>query len=431
MKQKTIFRNVTLLPEYGFGSAPVNVTVEGALITAVGKEIPDPAGAEVIEGKGNLLMPAFYNAHCHAAMTLFRGYGEDLPLQRWLTEKIFPAEDRLTYQSVKVASELAIAEMIRGGVVSFTDMYMFEDATAEVVLSSGVKANLSRCIVSFDPDIDMRTDSRMSESLDLVDRYHGAGEGRLLIDLSLHAEYTNVPKCVTYVGEYAKEHALRLQIHLSETEKEHKECLARHGKTPAAFFRDLGAFDAPTTAAHCVWVEDDDIAILAEKGVTAAHNPVSNLKLGSGVMPLRKLLDAGVNVALGTDGVASNNRLDILREMQTAAILHKGVNRDPAITVASEMIPLATVNGARSQGREDCGRVKVGFRADLILLDRDAPHNIPSYGDETMLAYSAERGDVLLTMCDGRILYREGTYTTIDMERLRAEARETVAHYFD
>ena len=197
------------------------------------------------------------------------------------------------------------------------------------------------------------------------------------------------------------------------------------------FFADLGVLKAPTTAAHCVWVSDEDIAMMAELGVTAAHNPVSNLKLGSGVMPLRKMLDAGVNVGLGTDGVASNNRLDMLREMQTAAILHKGVNRDPAITVASEMLPLATVNGARAQGRMDCGRIEVGNRADLVLIDRNAIHNTPAYDDYAMLCYSAERTDVRLTMADGRILYRNGEYTLIDEERLRAEAREVFAHYFD
>ena len=378
-----------------------------------------------------MLIPAFYNAHCHAAMTLFRGYGEDLPLQRWLEERIFPAEDRLTYQSVYSATKWAIAEMIRGGVVSFSDMYMFEDAVAEAVLETGVKANLSRSLVSFDPDIDMTKDHRLAEALKLYADYHDAEDGRLKIDLSLHAEYTNVPRACAYVGDYASQHGMRMQLHLSETEKEHRECIERHGKTPTRFFYDLGVLDAPTTAAHCVWVDDTDIALLAEKKVSVAHNPISNLKLGSGVMPLKKMLDGGINVALGTDGVASNNRLDVLREMQTAAILHKGIMRDPACTTAKNMIPLATRNGALSQGRTDCGRVEVGYRADLVLIDRNAIHNVPSYDDYAMLTYSAERFDVLMTMADGRILYRNGEYTSIDEERLRHECREVFAHYFD
>ena len=222
-----------------------------------------------------------------------------------------------------------------------------------------------------------------------------------------------------------------MQMHLSETEKEHLECIDRHGKTPTRFFYDLGVLDVPTTASHCVWVDDADIELLAEKNVSVAHNPISNLKLGSGVMPLKKILDAGINVALGTDGVASNNRLDVLREMQTAAILHKGIQRDPACTTAKEMLPLATRNGALAQGRTDCGRVEVGYRADLVLIDRNTIHNVPSYDEYAMLAYSAERSDVLMTMADGRILYRNGEYTFIDEERLRYECREVFAHYFD
>lgn len=426
----TILKNVTLLPEYGY-STPVFVVVTDQKIAYIGETLPDGTIGETVDCGGNLLIPAFYNTHCHAAMTLFRGYGEDLPLQRWLEERIFPAEERLTYKSVNVATKLAIAEMLRTGTASFSDMYMFVDAVSEAVLETGIKANLSRSLVSFDPDIDMTKDARLAEALEVVDRYHGAGDGKLKIDLSLHAEYTNVPRACEYVGRYAAEHGLGMQLHLSETEKEHNDCIARHGKTPTAFFADLGVFDTPTTAAHCVWVNDDDRAILSAKGVTVAHNPVSNLKLGSGVMPLRKMLDAGINVGIGTDGVASNNRLDMLRELQTAAILHKGVQRDPAITVAREMLPLATVNGAKAQGRTDCGTVEVGKRADLVLIDRNSIHNMPCFDDYAMLLYSADSSDVKMTMVDGRILYKDGEYTSIDEERLRFESREVFAHYFD
>lgn len=428
---KTILKNATLLPEHGFDGRPVQVTVENKRIQSITEGAVEEKGAEVIDCGGNLLIPAFYNAHCHAAMTLFRGYGEDLPLHRWLNEKIFPAEELLTAKSVHVATKWAIAEMLRRGIASFSDMYMFEDSVAEAVLETGIKANLARSLVSFDPNLDPATDSRLAEAIALADRYHLANDGALKVDFSLHAEYTNLPHYCEYVGRYAKEHSLLMQLHLSETEEEHLACIERHGKTPSAFFADLGVFDTPTSAAHCVWLSDEDIAILAEKGVTAVHNPVSNLKLGSGVMKLRKLLDAGVNVALGTDGVASNNRLDVLREMQTAAILHKGISRDPACLVANELLPLATENGAKAQGRPDCGKIMIGARADLTLIDRFAIHNLPTYDDHAMLAYSAESADVRLTMVDGRILYRNGEYTSIDEERLRFESREVFAHYFE
>ncbi len=429
---KTLLKNVTLLPEYGFEGKIVHVIVKNKKIVEITETLdPDFREDEVIDCKGDLLIPAFYNAHCHAAMTLFRGFGEDLPLQRWLEEKIFPAEEKLTFRSVYHATTLAIAEMLRAGIASFSDMYMFEDAVAEAVLATGIKANVSRSLVSFDPSIDMGSTERMNEAVRLAEWYHRMDDDRILVDFSLHAEYTNVPRACTYVAEVAKRFDTGMQIHLSETEKEHNECIARWGKTPTEFFRDTGVLDLRTTAAHGVYLTDGDIAILAEKGASVAHNPVSNLKLGSGVMPLRRLIDGGVNVALGTDGVASNNRLDILRELQLASILHKGVNREPSIVTAREMFPLATRNGALAQGREDCGRIEVGYRADLVLIKRDSLHNMPCYDDYAMLAYSAETSDVRMTMVDGRILYKDGEYTSIDEERIRYEAKETFAHYFD
>ena len=429
---KTLLKNVTLLPEYGFEGKLVNVIVKNKKIKEITETVdPDFRADEVIDCKGDLLIPAFYNAHCHAAMTLFRGFGEDLPLQRWLEEKIFPAEEKLTFRSVYHATTLAIAEMLRAGIASFSDMSMFEDAVAEAVLATGIKANVSRSLVSFDPNIDMASTERMNEAVRLAEWYHRMDDDRILVDFSLHAEYTNVPRACTYVAEVAKRFDTGMQIHLSETEKEHNECIARWGKTPTEFFRDAGVLDLRTTAAHGVYLTESDVAILAEKGASVAHNPVSNLKLGSGVMPIRRLMDGGVNVALGTDGVASNNRLDILRELQLASILHKGVNREPSIVTARELFPLATRNGAIAQGRMDCGRIEVGYRADLVLIKRDSLHNMPCYDDYAMLAYSAETSDVRMTMVDGRILYKDGEYTSIDEERIRYEAKETFAHYFD
>ena len=428
---KTILKNVTLLPETGYAEGNWHITIENKRIASITKDLPDTVGAEVIDAKGNLLIPGFYNAHCHAAMTLFRGYGEDLPLQRWLEERIFPAEDRLNYENLTVATRLAIAEMLKGGIVSFSDMYMFEDAVAEVVLETGVKANLSRALVSFSPDANIASDSRFAEAKALVEKYQNADDERVKVDFSLHAEYTNLPHYIAQVSEYTAANGLRMHLHVSETEKEHNECIARHGKTPTKLFYDLGTLNTPTLAAHCVWVSDEDIAILAEKQVSVVHNPVSNLKLGSGVMPLGKMISAGINVCLGTDGVASNNRLDVLREMQTAAILHKGVLLDPTATTASQMPKLATRNGALAQGRTDCGEIRIGARADLVLIDRNSIHNMPCFDDYAMLCYSAERSDVLLTMVDGRILYQNGTYTLIDEERLRYDAQKVFAHYFD
>ncbi len=422
-----LFKNVKTFDTGANGS--VNVLIDGKLISYIGKDIP--CADKVIEGNGDLLMPAFYNAHCHSAMTLFRGYGDDLPLQKWLNEKIFPAEDRLNEERVYTGTQLAIAEMIKNGVVSFSDMYFFLDETARAVEESGIKANLSRSIVSFDPNSDFSKDSRVLESVDIFERWHGRAGGRIKIDMSLHAEYSNVEPCFRYVAELTKKLGTGFQIHVSETRSEHDECIERHGMTPMRFLESCGALDVPVTAAHCVYVTDDDIKLMAEKGVTAAHNPVSNLKLGSGIMPYKKMKEAGVNIALGTDGVASNNQLSIMRELQYAALIHKGFECDPAVTSAGEIIRCATKNGAISQGREDCGELKVGNRADLILIDMDAINNIPTYDLESTVAYSATESNILMTLSDGNILYDRGTYTTIDEELIKHNAKRVIAHYFD
>lgn len=424
---KILFKNVRTLE--GGVNGSINLLTDGKFISYIGKDTP--RADRVIEGNGNLLMPAFYNAHCHSAMTLFRGYGDDLPLQKWLNEKIFPAEDRLNEERVYTGSLLAIAEMIRCGVVSFSDMYFFLDETARAVEESGIKANLSRSIVSFDKDEDFSKNTRIKESLDVFNRWNGRADGRIKIDMSLHAEYTNVEPCFRYVAELTKELKTGFQIHVSETKSEHEECIQRHGMTPMRFLESCGVLDLSVTAAHCVYVTDDDIGLMAERGVTAAHNPVSNLKLGSGIMPYAKMKAAGVNIALGTDGVASNNRLSVLRELQYAALIHKGAECDPAVTSAHEMIKCATRNGAVAQGRDDCGEIREGMRADLILIDMDAVNNIPSYDLESTVAYSADESNVLMTLSDGNILYDRGTYTTIDEELMKYNAKKVISHYFD
>ena len=425
-----LFKNVNLPEYYGYDRS-VNILVKDKIIAYIGKYTPTDKIDRVIEGNGNLVIPAFYNTHCHSAMTLFRGYGDDLPLQRWLEERIFPAEEKLTSESVYYGSMVAIAEMIRNGTVSFSDMYFFLDDTARAVEESGVKANLSRSIVSFDPDIDCENDSRIKEAIDVFDRLNGKADGRIKIDMSLHAEYTNVEKCCRYLGEIAKARGTGMQVHVSETAKEHDECIARHGMTPTKFFLETGVLDVPVTAAHSVWVDDEDIAIMAEKGVSVAHNPVSNLKLGSGIMPYKKMKDAGVNITLGTDGAASNNRLSVLREMQFAALIHKGNDLDPSVTLAADMIKIATRNGARAQGRLDCGDVAMGKRADLLLVDMSHFNNIPTYNFESTVCYSMTEENIKMTMCDGNILYEDGAYTTIDEEKLKAEAKRVISHYFD
>ena len=426
-----LFKNANILTSDADEKKQLFVAVDKNTITYVGSDRPQGSFDRTIDCTGKLLCPGFYNVHCHSPMTLFRGYVEDLPLDKWLTERIFPAEDHLTPESTYSGSMLAIAEMISCGTVSFTDMYMFPEMTAKAVSETGIKANLTRPVLSFDPNEKPEDNFRFSEAKSFAEEFNGEADGRIIVDMSVHAEYTNTERSVRFTSEYALEHGLLMQMHLSETEKEQRECIERHGTTPAGFFLRCGAFDVPASAAHCVWVTDEDISIMAEKGVTAVHNPASNLKLGSGVMPIRKMLDGGVNIALGTDGASSNNMLDIISEMRLAAILHKGISRNASETRSSEMVPIITVNGARSQGRNDCGMIKPGFKADIVLLDMDSVNTIPSYDICASFAYSMKSDNVFMTMADGKILYENGEYLTLDIEKVKHEFRYIQEHYFD
>lgn len=427
MAEKILFKNARLAD-----NTVTDVCVNGAYIDKVGAMSPDAATdcGRVIDCKQNLLIPGFYNAHGHIAMTLFRGYGEGLPLDRWLSEKIWPAEDRMDARVAECAAYLSAAEMIRNGTVSASDMYMFSFEMARVMGESGMKANISRGVVSFDPNEDPTKSVRVRDSIELFEKYNGLYDGRIKIDLSIHGEYTNCEPMCRYIAELASKYHTGIQVHLSETEKEHIEGIGRRGVTPTKFFEACGVFENRTAASHCVWVSDSDIDILARNGVFVVHNPVSNLKLGSGIMPLDKMLKSGICVCLGTDGASSNNSLSVLKELQFAAILHNGVNRRTDTVNAADMLALATRNGALCQGREDCGLIAPGYRADLVLIDLDTPHNIPCHDPMSALCYNAENSDVLMTVSDGRVLYENGEYKTLDVEKIRYDARSVFGEFF-
>ena len=427
---KILFENVRIPEEYGFADEHIYVLTDGALIKYVGKDKPLEYD-EVVNGNGNLLIPGFYNSHCHAAMVMFRGYGEDLPLARWLNEKIYPAEERLNTQNVYIGAKYAIAEMLKNGIVSFSDMYMFVNSVAEAVVETGIKANLSRSLVSFGDNATIKGDWRFAESIEWINQYQNANGGRLKMDMSLHAEYTNQERYIREVAEYTKANRLRMQLHASESENEHLECIKRHGMTPVEYFKDTGVLSSPTTLAHCVYVTDSDMDIIRDCGAFVSHNATSNLKLGSGIARVPQMLKKGVCVSLGTDGAASNNTLDIMREYQLVSILHKGVNRDAEATIASQILDLATYNGAKSQGRDDCGKLKVGNRADIVMIDLNAINNKPCFDTYCTLSYSANSSNVLLTMVDGDILYQNGEFVTIDIEKVTYEFDEICEHYFD
>ena len=421
-----LFTNIDILDENFCHRRGCCVGVRGETIAYIGTEVPAEDFGEVYDGTGKLLMPAFVNAHSHSAMTLMRGYAENMSLNDWLHKQIFPFEAKLDGEAIENGAMLAAAEMLRFGVVSTTDMYFNADAARRVVERSGIKMNFGISTTCF-TEQGLKDLPQYGEYLAALRDHHNACGGRMKMDLALHAEYTSTPRVAEDMAVLAKETGARVQVHLSETKAEHEACKSRHGKTPARYFRDLGLLDVPVTAAHCVWLEDEDFDIFREKNVTAACNPVSNLKLASGFCAAPRMLEAGINVALGTDSVASNNNLSMLEETRFFATLFKASTGDPTAVTPKQALYAATRAGALSQGRGDCGLVKEGFRADLTVLDlRQKPYLRPCHDLLNNLVFSAQGTDVCLTMADGRVLYRDGAYTTLDVEEVARKAEESV-----
>lgn len=418
-----LFANINILDDNFQHQPGCYVGVKDGVITYIGKDAPADDFGEVYDGAGRLLMPGFFNAHSHSGMTLLRGYGENLSLADWLHQRILPFEAKMTGEDIYNGTMLAAAEMLRFGVVSTTDLYFNAQAIRQAVLDSGIKMNLGLSVACLD-DKGFEDLPIYGELVDALSSCHGAADGRLLMDAGLHAEYTSTQRVAEGVAAFAKDHQLNLHVHLSETAAEHEACKQRHGgRTPARYFHDIGFFDRPASAAHCVWLEDEDFDILAEKGVTVASCPVSNLKLASGFPKAPCMLKKGINYALGTDSVASNNNLNMLEEVRLFATLFKATTGDPTAITPQQALYAATRAGALAQGRADCGLVQEGFRADLIVLDlRNKPHMYPHHDMVNNVVFSAQGSDVCLTMVDGRVLYRDGIYTTMDVERVIANA---------
>jgi 5-methylthioadenosine/S-adenosylhomocysteine deaminase len=426
-----LFKNIAYL-DADFQLRQGFVGVKGKNISYLGASDPTEAAppklagaayAETYDGRGKLLVSGLYNTHTHVPMTLLRGYAENLPLQRWLTEKVFPFEGHITEVDACPATLLAIAEMLRFGTVSFTDMYYFMDARLNAVAQSGIKANLCQGFMAFSDDVRYAGTEAASANEKWIASYHNSEDGRIKIDLNIHSEYISNPHVVREVGEHAAALGVNTHVHVSETKSEHQECKQRRGGlTPVQYFDSLDFFRAPCTAAHCVYTEPEDWEILRERGVTVACNPASNMKLGSGFAPVPAMLAAGVNVGIGSDGVASNNSHDLFKELYLFALLYKGSSADPTVVTPVEALTAATLAGARSQRREGCGTIALGNAADLVVLDINVPWMQPVSSLLNNLVYSAKGTDVVLTMVDGAVLYKDGEYLTIDVEKA---ARET------
>lgn len=403
---------------------PAYVVVEGERIAAVSSTRPQGPFAQEIDCGGNVLMPGLVNAHTHIPMTLMRGYAGGCDLHTWLNDWIFPAEAKLDDRAVRAGADLALAELIAGGVTTIADMYMHTPAIAQAVLAAGISANLSCGGVYFGApgDFSPATCPDCDHQRQLTEEFHEAGNGQILVDASIHGEYTSNVPLWQWMADYAQRKGLGMHVHVSETQSEHEGSLTRWGLTPFRILDRYGVWDTRAIAAHCVWTTEDDWAGMAEKGVACVHNPVSNLKLGSGVAWIPAMKAAGVPIALGTDGVSSNNNQDMFEEMKFAAVLHNGVTRDPLALLPQDVLAMATREGAKALGRKT-GRIAPGYVADLILVDFTRPHLTPCHSVMDNLVYAAHGSDVVMNMARGKIIYKDGTFLTLDLEKIQAEVK--------
>lgn len=378
---------------------------------------------QTVELPGHVLIPGLINAHTHAAMSLLRGLADDLPLMTWLHEHIWPTEQRwVDADFVADGTRLAVLEMLRGGVTCHNDMYFHPEVTAQVTAEAGMRAVIGMIVVDFPTGYAASPDEYIAKGLALHERYRD--HPLIRVAWAPHAPYSVSDRPLQRVAGLAHELGVPVHIHLHETQDEVANALRAHGERPFARLDRLGLIGPALAAVHMTQLEDAEIARLAESGASVVHCPESNLKLASGFCPVAKLLDAGVNVALGTDGAASNNDLNLLGEMRTAALLGKGVSGSASAVPATEALRMATINGARALGLDsEIGSIELGKSADLVALDLRDPHTQPLYHPVSQLVYAAGRHQVRQVWIRGRQVIRDGVPTTLHVAEVLSEAQ--------
>lgn len=396
-----------------------DILIEGSRITELG-EVKRSADY-VIDGRGKVALPGLVNAHTHLAMTLFRGIADDMELMSWLTEKIWPLEVKLKREDVFWGSLLGCAEMIRSGTTCFVDQYFFMDAVAQAIEESGIRGVISHGIIDLGDEARRKKD--IEEAVRIV-KLQGRADGRVLTMFGPHAPYSCSKECLLEVKELAREFGVGITIHLAESERDIESTISFHGKRPVELLQEIGFLGPEVLAAHCVHVNETEMEILRRNGVKVAHNPQSNLKLASGIAPVWDYLKRGITVAIGTDGAASNNNLDMFEEMRTCSLIAKVKTGDPTVVDATTVLRMATIEGARAVGLEkEIGSLEVGKKADIILVDFRKPHLTPVHDVVSHLVYSACGQDVSTVIVDGKILMEEKKLVVLDEQEILERAQ--------
>lgn len=399
------------------------IAVEGDRIISVGGRGSAPADFkpdEIVELPNDVIMPGLINTHTHAAMTMLRGYADDMPLMPWLNEKVWPFEAQMSPEDIYWGSALALCEMIKSGTTTMVDMYMNQEETARAVLEAGTRAVLSRGMIGLDPASGYKA---LEDGVDLFQKFNGSGNGRIKVLLGPHAPYTCPAEYLQAVKREADNLGAGIHIHVAETKTEVATIREQYGTTPVKWLEKVGLFGGHVIAAHCVHLEAEDIDIMAQYQVGVAHNPESNMKLNSGTAPIPRMLERGIHVSIGTDGTSSNNDLDMFAEMRTASFQQKLVGL-PDDLKAYDVLQIATNGGAIVTGFDRIGKLAPGYKADIITIDFDQPHYYPRFSIPSHLVYCGRGADVRTVMIDGQIVMAERKLLTLDERQICAEVEK-------
>lgn len=426
MNNTILIKNALILNPNDFESKRQSLLIKDDLIAEISDEIDDAGIDKVIDAEGKILLPGLVNTHTHLSMTLFRGLADDLSLDSWLNDNIWPMEANLNGDYCYIGALLGAVEMIKSGTTTFSDMYFYMEDVARAVDDAGIRAVLSYGMIDFG-DAEKR-ENEIKENMALFDACNGMADGRIKVFLGPHSPYTASKELLIKVRELADEYGMGIHIHVSETEKEINDSLDEKGLRPFEYLEKIGFLGPDVVAAHSVWLSDDEIEIIKKHNVKVSHNPCSNMKLASGIAPVSKLMEGGICVSIGTDGASSNNNLDLIEELKTASLLQKVSTLDPKVLNSDEAIEMATIKGAEVLGLEsEIGSIEVGKKADIILIDTNCANMVPDSSTlSSNVIYSANGSNVDTTICNGKILMENRKLTVLDEDEIYAKARQAI-----
>ena len=426
MNNTILIKNALILNPNNFENKKQSLLIKDDLIAEIADSIDEGNVDKIIDAEGKILLPGLINTHTHLSMTLFRGLADDLSLDSWLNDHIWPMEANLNGDYCYIGALLGAVELIKSGTTTFSDMYFYMEDVARAVEDAGIRAVLSYGMIDFG-DAERR-EAEIEENLQLFKSCNGMADGRIKVFFGPHSPYTASEDLLIKVRELADEYNMGIHIHVSETEKEINDSLDEKGLRPFEYLEKIGFLGPDVVAAHCVWLSDEEIKIIKKHDVKVSHNPCSNMKLASGIAPVSKLIENDICVSIGTDGASSNNNLDLIEELKTASLLQKVSTLDPKVLTSDEAITMATIKGAEALGLEnEIGSIEVGKKADIILIDTNSANMVPDSSSlSSNVIYSANGSNVDTTICNGKILMENKKLTVLDEQEIYDKAKKAI-----